>query len=285
MPDLHMVDSFELPKDKSIEAMYASVAQQLVENRLTDSERDDLLDPGEPPSTATTPNLPSRPEVTSVALEWLATLRAYTVALKNLEEIGADKKSYHLRKILSAWGRVIGYVILILSISFEKEINVGGATISLGKIFGKSKSTMLRYFLVGTPGMISGFLRDFLATEKLRLMMAANDPGGNESATIRFLNEGLYLDLRLPEFLRRLDVLRRALEGRQFFSEALFVKLLDSYVRFPLREGVEDGEYRREMGELRADIMGLHGVDRQAFIGAQSQKYKKDRLISKLKEG
>jgi hypothetical protein len=282
LPDLHMMDGFELPKDKSIEAMFTSVTEQLVETKLTDTERDNLFDDEMPTSTAT-PTLPSRPEVTSVGIEWITTLRAYTIALKNLEEISADKKAHHLRNILSAWGRLIGYVILILRTAFDVDIKIGAATINLGKLFGDSKSAMLRYFLMATPSLIGGILRDNLGTEKLRLMLAATNPAGNESITVRFLNEGLYLDLRLSEFIRRLDTFRKSLTDRQFFPEALFVKLLDSYLRFPLQDEALDAQYRRLMADLRADVTGLRGPERDKFISTQLQGYKKNQLITKLK--
>ena len=223
LPDLHMVDEFELPKDKSIEAMFVSVTEQLVEKKLTDTERDDLLD-DQATTPANAPTLLSRPEVASVALEWIATLRAYTIALKNLEEIYADKKAHHLRNILSAWGRVIGYVIIILRTAFDIDINIGGATLNL-KLFGDSKSLVLRYFLIATPSLISGVLRDSLGTEKLRLMMAATNPAGSELATVRFLNEGLYLDLRLPEFLRRLEAFRKNSRWSSVFLRSSFCQV------------------------------------------------------------
>ncbi len=283
LPGLPMVDGFELPRDKSIEAMFASVTEQLLERELTDKERDELLDHHEGPEVAVKPRELARPEVGSVAIEWFTTLRVYTIALKNLEEIGAEKKSHHLSIILNAWGRLIGYVIVMLRTAFDTDLKVGGATINLGKVFGEMKPFVLRSLLVGIPNLVSALLRDNLGTEKLRLMLAERSPAGNESITIRFLNEGLYLDLRLPEFIRRVESLRNSLDERQFFCESLFVKLLDGYVRFPLQDEALDTQYRRLMADLSADVTGARGAERSKFISKQLQDYKKDQLISKLK--
>jgi hypothetical protein len=285
LPDLDMLDAFELPRDRSIEAMFTSVTEQLIEKKLTDTERDQILEneAGTSAASAPAPRIISRPEVTSVALEWYNTLRAYTISLKNLEEIGAEKKKHHLHKALQAWGRLVGFLILLLRLAFEVDVNIGGATLNLGKVFGDAKPTVLRYLLLNTPTIISGFIRDNLGTEKLRLILASITPAGNTSATVRFLNEGLYLDLRLPEFIRRVDNFRKSLGDRQFLNDALFLKLLDSYLRFPLPDEPSDTQYRRLMAEVRASVARLRGVERDKFIAAQLQQYKKDQLKSRLK--
>ena len=211
-----------------------------------------------------------------MALEWLDALRAYTIALKNLEEINADKKAYHLHIILEAWGRLIGYAILLVRISSEIEVDLGGGvSLNLTKMFGELKAVLLRSVLIALPCFISGLIRNYLGTEKLRLMLAAINPAGNELVAIRFVNEGLYLDLRLPDFIRRLDQLRQSLADHQFFAESLFIKLVDGYVRFPLRDETVDTQYRRIMAELRADIGGMRGTDRDKFVSKQLQSYKK----------
>jgi hypothetical protein len=283
LPELASVDGLELPKDKSIESMFASVTEQLVGKKLTDIERDKLLEPETSPASGT--HMLARPEVESVAMEWITTLRAYTVALKNLEEVDLKKKAENLRIILEAWSRAIGYLIMLIRITFEVEIDFGGVTMNLDKIYGEFKPVILRSLLVTAPSLISGLLRNDLGTEKHRVILSAMNPAnGNESVTVRFLNEALYADLRLPEFIRRIDALSKAIGGRQFFGESLLVKLLESYVRFPVKEEVEDREYRRIMAALNADIAGKRGAERDGFIAMQLQAFKRQQIVSTLKQ-
>jgi hypothetical protein len=96
------------------------------------------------------------------------------------------------------------------------------------------------------------------------------------------LNEGLYLDLRLPEFARRIEALKNTILGRQFFNEALLVKLLEEYIRFPLKSEAEDTEYRRIMAGLSADVTGRRGADRDKFIARQLQSYKRQHMLKRL---
>ena len=281
LPELSAVDGLELPKDETVLQMLTSVTEQLTAQELTHVERDKFLDPPTPPSLTQDGKL-KRPEANSVAIEWITILKAYTIALKNLEEIDAEKKARSLQIVLNAWGRAIGYLIMLIRLAFEKDIDLGGATISVEKL-GELKPLVLRSLLIGVPNMIAGIIRNDLGTEKLRLMFGSINPAGNESVTIRFLNEGLYLDLRLPEFNRRIEALRKAVSDKPFFKESLLVRLLDSYIRFPIKGETEDNEYRRTMATLSADMAGKRGGDRDAFVAKQLQSYKRQQIISKLK--
>jgi len=174
---------------------------------------------------------------------------------------------------------------MLIRTAFETDIEFGGAKLNLEKSLGEMKPIVLRSLIIAIPNMISGLLRNDLGTEKLRVILSAISPSGNEPVTIRFLNEGLYLDLRLPEFNRRLGALKDTLGDRQFFSESLLVKMLDGYVRFPLANELEDSEYRRIMASLSADVTGRRGAERDKFIAKQLQGYKRQQIISKLKNG
>jgi hypothetical protein len=185
LPELSSVDSFELPKDVSVQGMFESVTEQLMGRELSAEERDRILEPPGSDAPARQRAL-ERPELKSVGLEWLATLRAYSIALKNLEEIDAPNKSEHLHIILNAWSRAVGYSLMLSRTAFEMEIEIEGTKLNIEKMFGDLKPLVLRTLLISVPAIVSGLLRSDLGTQKLSLMFREIDPAGRDSVTVRF---------------------------------------------------------------------------------------------------
>jgi hypothetical protein len=270
-----------MPKEASVEAIYSAVTEQLTSKAMAEAERDREL--SDEPVTPATSNKLARPEAKEVAFEWLMTLRPYTVALKNLEEISAGKKETHFATIIDAWARVVLYFIMVARAAFESGVEVSGIKIDLSKDFGQLKPFILRCLFISGPMIISGQLRTDLGTEKLRNIVANTDPSGNAPIAIRFLNESLYLDLRLPGFAARTRRYKDSLKGRRYFSESLLVKLQEGYMRFPLEDDAEDNEYLTLLAELTAELSGKRGAQRDQARGWQMQEIKKRQLIEKLK--
>jgi len=281
LPSLDSLEEFELPNDESIEAMFSAVTDQLTSKAMNESDRDKMLDHEVKKPVVYKPL--RRPESKLVALEWFKTLRTYSIVLKNLEEIGADQKELHMAVIIEAWARAIVYLIVIVRMVFDEGIEVGGVNINFNKVFGERKPFVLRCLFISLPMIVSGYLRTDLGTEKLRKVLGNTDPAGNESVAIRFLNEMLYLDLRLPDFMQRTKKFAGSIREKRYFVESLLVKLQDSYIRFPLEDESSDVEYRGLLAQLTVDASGKRGTERDKAISRRMQEMKKKQLVAKLK--
>jgi hypothetical protein len=86
--------------------------------------RDEQL-AGEQRPSEVKPNF-KRPEVVGLVPLWMYALRAYTVCLKNLENIAKNKKEEHLQRILEGWSTVMLYACIVFTEIVEKrEIQLG----------------------------------------------------------------------------------------------------------------------------------------------------------------
>jgi hypothetical protein len=93
------------PVDKGEYDFAGRMTQQLTSPNLSGEARDEMLEGGD--SAHGVKPAVTRPEVQGVLALWVLSLRAYTVALKNLEGIQATKKEEHLQAILEGWATLL----------------------------------------------------------------------------------------------------------------------------------------------------------------------------------
>jgi len=94
-----------------------SINRQLTGNMPTE-QRDEALDHAEDPDVKP---LSSRPDVLGILPQWILTLRAYTVALKNLENIPKRKKEEHLSRVLQGWSTLLLYACIAFKEVIERR--------------------------------------------------------------------------------------------------------------------------------------------------------------------
>ena len=90
-------------KKTETEAFTSGIEKQLMSN-MDAQGRDEQL-AGEQRPSEIKPDF-KRPEVVGVIPLWIYALRAYTVCLKNLENVAKNKKEEHLQRILEGWSTV-----------------------------------------------------------------------------------------------------------------------------------------------------------------------------------
>jgi hypothetical protein len=268
-------------KKNEIEAFTDSITKQLTSNMPAD-KRDEAVSGHETP-TEVRPDL-KRPEVVGILPLWIMTLRAYTVSLKNLENIPKEKKEEHLQKILEGWSTVLLYSCIVFKEITERQ------TIQIGPmkfVFDLPKeldARLLRLIFVHIPVFISNLVRRDLGSQKLALQLR-ND-GLARTLSDSFLQTSLYADLKLDEYLGRLKAMkdRATNSGSLVFLEFMLIKMNDIFLRLGLQHSEQDG-FLRLAAELSAEIKGLTGDERQKEIDRYSNELRRSDQVQKLRDG
>jgi hypothetical protein len=214
---------------------------------------------------------------------WIMTLRAYTVALKNLENIPKEKKEEHLRNILEGWSKVILYACVGFKDIIEvRELQIGGTKIHID-LPDKIDARTVRSIFLKIPVVISEILRRDLGSPKLSLQLR-NDTLA-ESLSDSFLQTSLYADLKLPEYLGRLKALRTRSErqGSSIFQEILLEKMRMLFLRLGL-EDAEQHSFLALAAEISAELNGLAGEERQREIVRYMTDLRKKDQVNRLRD-
>jgi hypothetical protein len=214
---------------------------------------------------------------------WIMTLRAYTVALKNLENIPKEKKEEHLRNILDGWSKVILYACVGFKDIIEvRELRIGGTKIHLD-LPDKIDARTVRSIFLKIPVVISEILRRDLGSPKLSLQLRNDSLAGSLSDS--FLQTGLYADLKLPEYLGRLKAFRTRSErqGSSIFQEILLEKMRMLFLRLGL-EDAEQHSFLAIAAEISAGLNGLTGEERQREIVRYMTDLRKKDQVNRLRD-
>lgn len=229
------------------------VTKHLEKPDLGDDVRDRTLDQRDAVPEQYKP-ISQRPEVINKLILWILTLRAFTVSLKNLENLPKELKLQYLDEVLEGWSTLLRYACITFHETLEKgELKIGDVVCKLVVPENVNKR-FLRLMFLGIPQVVGDYIRRDLGTEKLEQELK-NVPG-DRHITPSFLPTTLCAELKLPEYISELEKLRKRIRGSGFFSEALLLKLQEIYVRY----GVDEKErpaFRKLAGEISADIQGL----------------------------
>jgi 3',5'-cyclic AMP phosphodiesterase CpdA len=266
------------PMDKKDqEAFVDSINKQLTSSTET---RDEAISKGEQQHSVK-PAL-KRAEQMGLIPHWIMALRAYSVALKNLENISRAKKEEHLQKILEGWATVMRYACIAFRDSIEaKGFEIGSLKFKID-LPKELDSRILRLLFLNIPLVVSHWLRRDLGTQKLSLQL--KNGGLAKSIPEAFLQTGLYADLKLPEYLMQLRKLFTKSKDSQLFLEVLMVKLQDIYLRL----GLDDTEQKAFLdlaADISADLKGLKGPARTAERSRYSESLKRREQVAKLRDG
>jgi predicted phosphodiesterase len=275
------LDSLQLPpmQNKDRNQYVDAISKKLLTSNVPAADRDAEVGRGEKEKDVR-PDL-HRAEVTGVVANWIMSLRAYSVAVKNLENIPRSKKEEHLAKVLNGWGTVMRYACLLFRDFIEtKELTAGGLKFKLG---GLEKLTvpMIRLLFIAIPVVISQFLRADLGSQKLSVLL--RDENLSADSASAFLQTGLYADMKLTEYLPQLGKLRRRMAESQFFLEAMLLKMRDLYTRFGLT-AEEQKPFRKLAAEISADLKGLKGQDRSKHMSDYANELDRNEQLVRLRE-
>lgn len=214
---------------------------------------------------------------------WVMMLRAYTVALKNLENIPKEKKEEHLSKILDGWSKVILYACVGFRDIIEvRELEIAGTKVHLD-LPNKVDARTVRAIFLKIPVVISELLRRDLGSPKLALQLKNDDLATSLSDS--FLQTGLFADLKLSEYLGRLKSFRARADKQNsmIFLEIMLEKMRLLFLRLGLDES-EQPAFLAIAAEISAQLKGLDGEDRKREIVRYMAELKKTGRVSRLRD-
>jgi hypothetical protein len=125
-------------------------------------------------------------------------------------------------------------------------------------------------------------MRRDLGTAKLTNLINSAELA-EDSLVAEFLQQSLSTQLRLPTYLRGLQQLVFRLRGRRYLSEALLWLLRGVYFQRSLGKE-EETEFAQVVSELYLDIRGLQGPGRVNARARLLQKFRKEKILDKLKK-
>jgi hypothetical protein len=224
-----------------------------------------------------------RPEVIGLLPLWIMTLRAYTVSLKNLENISKGKKEEHLQKILEGWSTVMLYACIVFKeITERRSLQIGSMKFDFD-LPDDLDTRLLRIIFLLIPVFISDMLRRDLGSQKLALQLRNDKLARTLSDS--FLQTSVYADLKLDEYLNRIKAMRdRATKsGSLVFLEFMLIKMRDIFLRLGLNRDEQDA-FLRVAGELSAEIKGLAGEEKQREIGRYTTDLRRRDQVQKLRD-
>jgi hypothetical protein len=224
-----------------------------------------------------------RPEAVGILPLWIMTLRAYTVSLKNLENIPKADKELHLRNILQGWSTLMLYSCIVFKeIVSKRELEIGDIKFNLD-LPPTLDARVLRMILLSIPVYISDWVRRDLGSQKLALQLRNDDIP--QTLSDAFLQTALYADLKLDEYLNRLKVLKdKASDANsQSFLEFILIKMRTIFLRLGLQQHEQEG-FLRIAAELSAEIKGLTGEERFREIERYTTDLRRRDQVNKLRE-
>jgi hypothetical protein len=247
-----------------------------------DAESRDVAVSEKQPMPKVRPDL-KRAEVVGTLPLWILTLRAYTVALKNLENIPKGVKEEHLHKVLEGWSTVMLYGCIVFNEVIEKRsLQVGNVRFNFD-LPKEVDARFLRLMFLYIPVLITDWLRRDLGSQKLALQLKNDDLAHTLSEA--FLQTTLYADLKLNEYLGRLKALKaKATENdSKVFLEFMLIKMRDIYLRLGLDQD-EQGGFLRFAAELSAEIKGLRGNDKKKEIERYTTELRKRDQVQRIRD-
>jgi hypothetical protein len=267
-------------KKADIDSFADRINRQLTSD-MPPQERDEAMEQRDQPAVKPASR---REEVLGILPRWILTLRAYTVSLKNLENIRKEKKEQHLKRVLHGWSTIILYGCIAFKEVIEtREISIGNTRYKL-ELPEKVDARLLRLIFLSIPVAISDALRQDLGSQKLALQLR-ND-GVGSSLSDSFLQTALYSDLKLSEYLGRLKSFKsKAVEASSMvFLEVLLLKMSTIFLRLGLQHDEQDG-FLHLAGEISAEVKGLQGEERQREIDRYARDLRRKDQVNKLRDG
>ncbi|WP_136624206.1 hypothetical protein [Bradyrhizobium centrolobii] len=265
-------------KKTDVEEFTSSIEKQLTS--ASPAERDEAVSLQAPDSEDVKPQA-HRSEVVGTLPGWVLSLRAYTVALKNLENIPREKKEQHLSRILAGWSKLILYACIVFKNVIEKRrLQIGDLNLELD-FPAKLDARFLRMFFLMIPVYTSDVMRRDLGSQKLSLQLK-ND-GLAKSLSDQFLQTSVYADLKLPEYINRLKAFQKKSSGSHIFLEILLLKMREIFLRLGLQDN-EQLPFLALAAEISADIKGLEGEERTQEIHRYTNELRRLGHVNKLRD-
>jgi hypothetical protein len=176
-------------------------------------------------------------------------------------------------------------LLAVPQIARTRHIKVNGVLFRVAVPGHFSESQVARVIYCDLPNAITKLVMSFLGTEKLERQLSEPDlTEGQEPRFMTFLRNGLMVDLRIGDWLKRVKSFAGDIRKNRYLLEALIWKLNEVYrlggLEIKPRQGLQT-----LLSSAVADLKGGTEEERRRISERQAQKYQVSDLIRRLKAG
>lgn len=262
LPPMGLEDSIKYSED---------IADQLEDARLTDAERDEVLE-AEIPRDSEGRQEVFRPVPRDIAERYILSLFTYCNVVKNSELVDDRTKREHLARALMSWAFVFfGSFLHIPSLVKNRRMNINGLRYVVSYPKEYSDNQVARLIAVSMPKEIARLIFLIIGTEKLESQLSQSDLAESlEPKIVKFFRASLYVDLRLPKWSSVPNRFSEAVKDSRYFQEAMLLKATDVY-----RLGSYSASSERELQDhIGTAHSRLFSKSRSAQSDVRSRKIK-----------
>lgn len=278
-PDINMIEGFRVQK-KSADDIAADVARSLSLPRLTDEQRDEVLE-GEIPRDLGRRQQVFRPVFRHDGSRWLACLGLYSRVIRNSELVRADEKRAGVFAAIVGWSELCVMVLGIAPLLAKKrKVVINGVSYVLsGSLVDEDDEKLLMRLLYAIPDNISRMLFLQLGSEKLSKTLSASlrtEGSGGEPLLVTFFRKLLIADLKIGKYEEILKDLSSELNKSRFLQQVLLTRL-----RFMFRVGTvrEQEMLRPVLVQLLRHLLPGSPSEKDRSLSQQLDNLKRDGLL------
>ena len=191
--DLSLVDKLAAPTvGKGVDA-YAVVHRQLKLPKISDEERDALLEADMP--TEVPGQEVYRPKFSDDAQRWITCLLLYSRVLRNMELVGKNEKIGAMKILFHGWGELLVRTIQVIpSLVKHRYFIANGIRYSVIAPTGMSDDKLFRFLVLNGPRVVSQLIFENMGSEKLHGVIELDSDFINESLVEKLFRKVLYAD-------------------------------------------------------------------------------------------
>ena len=282
-PDLSLLEKFRVPGDDTKADLWTEFERQMQAPPLNAEERDEELEADLPQDVEERQEV-FRPQMESIAHQWVTALLLYSGLLKNMEIIPDQTKREHLKKILSGWSLLtVQSLWSVPLLAKHRKIKINGMYYEVLLPRHYSEARVARTIYLELPNSIGHLLKTMLGTEKLeRQLVEPSLDEAREPAIITYYRHSLIADLRLGDWCSSLNSLYEQLRTIPYLKEALLRKVGNIYsLGFDLRDG--EARLRGLAGKIIGDLRGKNRAERYKLATEGVEHLKRQDLVRRLR--
>jgi predicted MPP superfamily phosphohydrolase len=283
VPDFARLDDLQPTTASRPGDTYDELQRQLAAPKLTQEERDQLLEVDLPENVEEKQDV-YRPLYEHDGQKWIASLVLYSGIVRNLELIEDGHKRDHLRNVLEGWARFLYHSLYVVPIlAKQRKVTINGVVYELRSSEKLSDDELTYRLFLAFPRSASNLVKLYLGSEKLESQLRDVDlREAKEPRIVRFFRWCLYCDMRLPKWPEVLLDLEKYVSGSDYLLRAYLWKLRSMLHRVARTESEDEG-IRKAIGSALSRLAPGSSAERKIYKSNEMQKIDKAKLLEQLR--
>lgn len=256
--DARKLQDLKLPKVEASEEELYDIEDQLFHRRLTEAERDALID-NEVDSERMNDQEIRREIDNSRSARSIAILILLSSVIKHSELVSDEKKRQVVRNLLDGWNEfTLLSLALVPSMASKQRYWFGGIEYRLNFPDGMETDEIARRLFLAMPISVARMAYYNLGTEKLKLQLEEGIGSDAEPLERQLIRYCIMADLSPPNSGALAETITRAMHENRFLSSVLMLKLHDLLVKLRVPEA-ERPKVRECIADLVINLIPAKG--------------------------